>query len=171
MSSIAATDNLLDWLRDAHAMEQQAEKMLLGMAQRLEHYDELRERIEQHVEETRGQQLLLKGCIDRLGSTTSLIKDMTAKITAFGQSLTGMPVSDEVIKGAMSCYVFEHMEIAAYTVLISAAREVGDIETERVCEKILPQEVAMAEWLRDRLPQLTHIFLARATADNKAAKR
>ena len=23
-----ATDNLLDWLRDAHAMEQQAEKML-----------------------------------------------------------------------------------------------------------------------------------------------
>ena len=171
MSSISATDHLLDWLRDAHAMEQQAEKMLQGMAQRLEHYDELRERIEQHIEETRGQQLLLKGCIDRLGSSTSLIKDITAKITAFGQSLSGMPVSDEVIKGAMSSYVFEHMEIAAYTVLISAAREVGDVETERVCEQILPQEVAMAEWLRDHLPQLTHIFLARATADNKAAKR
>src|SRR5690554_5885107 len=42
MSSISATDHLLDWLRDAHAMEQQAEKMLQGMAQRLEHYDELR---------------------------------------------------------------------------------------------------------------------------------
>lgn len=30
------TENLLDWLRDAHAMEQQAEKMLRAQAERLE---------------------------------------------------------------------------------------------------------------------------------------
>ncbi|MCO6740543.1 ferritin-like domain-containing protein, partial [Streptomyces sp. CHA15] len=31
-------DNLIDWLRDAHAMEEQAEKMLSAQAARLEHY-------------------------------------------------------------------------------------------------------------------------------------
>lgn len=31
-------ENLLDWLRDAHAMEQQAEKMLTAQAGRIEHY-------------------------------------------------------------------------------------------------------------------------------------
>ena len=36
-----ARENLLDWLRDAHAMEQQAETMLNAQVERLEHYPEL----------------------------------------------------------------------------------------------------------------------------------
>lgn len=42
-------ENLLDWLRDAHAMEEQAEKMLTSTAERLQNYPELRARIEQHI--------------------------------------------------------------------------------------------------------------------------
>ena len=60
-------ENLLDWLRDAHAMEQQAEKMLKAQAERLEHYPDLRERITQHITETEGQQRKLVECIERLG--------------------------------------------------------------------------------------------------------
>jgi ferritin-like metal-binding protein YciE len=41
-------DHLLNWLRDAHAMEKQAETMLSAMAGRLEHYPELKARIEAH---------------------------------------------------------------------------------------------------------------------------
>ena len=40
-----AEENLNDWLRDAHAMEQQAEKMLEATSSRLENYPELRERM------------------------------------------------------------------------------------------------------------------------------
>ena len=42
-----------DWLRDAHAMEKQAESMLESMASRIDNYPELRARIEQHLSETR----------------------------------------------------------------------------------------------------------------------
>lgn len=164
-------DNLLDWLRDAHAMEQQAEKMLKGMAERLEHYPKLKLRIQQHIEETYGQQKLLAEAIERLGSSPSAFKDLTGKLVAFGQAMSGMVVSDEVVKGAMSGYVFEHMEIAAYTVLIAAAKAAGDTETQRICETILPQELAMAEWLRDNLPELTQAFLARSAAPDTTAKR
>uniref|UniRef100_UPI00191242B9 DUF892 family protein n=1 Tax=Klebsiella grimontii TaxID=2058152 RepID=UPI00191242B9 len=38
-----------DWLRDAHAMEKQAESMLESMAGRIDNYPDLRARIEQHV--------------------------------------------------------------------------------------------------------------------------
>ncbi|RRV10609.1 ferritin-like domain-containing protein [Pseudomonas sp. v388] len=164
-------DNLLDWLRDAHAMEQQAESMLKAQADRLEHYPDLKRRIEQHLDETLGQQKLLKECIERLGGSTSTLKDMAGKLMAFGQALGGMTVSDEVVKGAMSGYVFENIEIATYTVLIQAAKDARDKETQQACEKILPQEVAMADWLREHLPAITTAFLQRSEDPDAVAKR
>ena len=111
-------ENLLDWLRDAHAMEQQAESMLKGQAERLEHYPELKGRIVRHIEETQGQQRVLVECIERLGGSTSTLKDLAGKLMAFGQAVGGMAMSDEVVKGAMAGYVFENMEIASYTCLL-----------------------------------------------------
>lgn len=165
------TENLLSWLRDAHAMEQQAEQMLKAQASRLEHYPKLKTRIEQHLEETQGQLELLEGCLERLGEKPSMLKDLAGKLTAFGQAVGGSVMSDEVIKGAMSGYVFENLEIASYTVLIAAAKAAGDRETQRVCETILPQEEAMAEWIKDHLPQLTDAFLTRSEAPDTEAKR
>ncbi|ONH49927.1 Ferritin-like metal-binding protein YciE [Pseudomonas cedrina] len=164
-------ENLLDWLRDAHAMEQQAEKMLKAQSERLEHYPQLKARIDQHIEETLGQQQLIDQCLARLGGSSSTLKDMGGKLMAFGQAVGGSLMSDEVIKGAMAGYVFENMEIASYTALIAAAKEAGDLETQAACEKILPQEIAMAEWLLEHLPELTQAFLRRSADPDKEAKR
>ncbi len=57
-----ASKHLMDWLRDAHAMEEQAETMLNSMLSRVEHYPELHQRIQQHIEETRTQQSLVRQC-------------------------------------------------------------------------------------------------------------
>jgi ferritin-like metal-binding protein YciE len=164
-------DNLIDWLRDAHAMEQQAEKMLSAQQARLENYPKLRTRIEKHLEETQGQKALLEQTLARLGSEPSTLKDIGGKLMAFGQAVGGMAVSDEVIKGAMAGYVFENVEIAAYTVLIAAAKAAGDVETQQACEQILPQEIAMAEWLKEHLPELTQAFLDRSETPGIEAKR
>src|SRR5690606_35442424 len=162
---------LLDRLRGAHAMAEQAEGMRKGPAQRREHYQKVKALDGLLSEETDGQQKLLRVWIERLGSRPSTVNDLSAKLVAFGQSVSGMMVSYEVVKGAMSGYVFEHMEIASYTILIAAAKAVGDVETQRACEQILPQEIAMAEWLKENLPELTQAFLARSAADDKTAKR
>jgi ferritin-like metal-binding protein YciE len=164
-------ENVLDWLRDAHAMEQQAEKMLKAQSERLEHYPQLKARIDQHIQETLGQQALIDQCLTRLGGSASTLKDMGGKLMAFGQAVGGSLMSDEVIKGAMAGYVFENMEIASYTVLIAAAREAGDAETQAACEQILPQEIAMAQWLLEHLPQLTQAFLERSADPDKEAKK
>ena len=164
-------ENLLDWLRDAHAMEQQAEKMLKAQSERLENYPQLKARIDEHIEETLGQQQLIDECLTRLGGSASTLIDVGGKLMAFGQAVGGSLMSDEVIKGAMAGYVFENMEVASYTVLIAAAKAAGDAETQAACEKILPQEVAMAQWLLEHLPELTQAFLQRSEAPDTQAKR
>jgi len=164
-------ENLLDWLRDAHAMEQQAEKMLKAQSERLEHYPKLKARIEQHLQETLDQQQLVEDCITRLGGSSSTLKDIAGKLMAFGQAIGGSMMSDEVIKGAMAGYVFENVEIATYTVLIAAAKAAGDKQTQAACEQILPQEEAMAKWLLDHLPELTEAFLQRSENPDLEAKK
>ena len=166
-----AHENLLDWLRDAHAMEQQAEQMLKAQASRIEHYPAVKRRIEEHLQETLGQQKILEQCITRLGGSSSALKDVTGKLMAFGQAAGGMTNSDEIIKGSISSYVFENLEIATYTALIAAAKTVGDLETQQACETILPQEVAMAQWILEHLPELTEEFLARDMTPGVVAKR
>jgi len=163
--------NYVDWIRDAHAMEEQAESMLTKMADRLEHYPLLQQRIVQHIEETKNQQRLVLSVLERLNETNSAFKDVAAKVSAFGQAIGGMFVSDEVIKGGMAGYVFEHMEIAAYSALIAAAEYVGDLEGATVFRQIKAQEEEMAAWLQENLPAVTHEFLRRSDNPDLEAKR
>src|SRR5690606_32187588 len=98
------------------------------------------------------------------------LKDMAGKATATAQGLSGMFVSDEVVKATMASYTFEHMEIAAYKSLIAAAELAGDAETRRVCEAILAQEEAMAKWLGEHIATITQQFLQRDAAPRTPAK-
>ncbi len=153
-------DRLLQWLRDAHAMEKQAETMLTAQASRIESYPDLKAKIEEHLAETRRQSDMLQSCIERRGGDTSTLKDLLGKFAAMGQGLGGAVMDDEVIKGSMASYTFEHMEIAAYQVLIATAEACSDLETAAVCQRILAEEMAMATWLSENLPSVTSKFLS-----------
>ncbi|RAP63468.1 hypothetical protein A6B37_13705 [Achromobacter sp. HZ01] len=166
-----ASEHLMDWLRDAHAMEEQAETMLNSMVSRIENYPDLRERIRQHIDETREQQRLVRECIERRGGDTSTVKDLTGKAMATFQGFSGVFASDEVVKGALFGFAFENLEIAAYSQLIEAAKFVGDTETAHTCTRILQEERAMAEWLEQNSAQLVRQFLARTDAPDMQAKR
>jgi ferritin-like metal-binding protein YciE len=166
-----ASEHLMDWLRDAHAMEEQAETMLKSMAARIESYPELHQRIERHIEETREQQRLIRSCIERRGGDTSLMKDMAAKAMATFQGFSGAFASDEVMKGSMFSFAFENLEIAAYSQLQEAATYCGDLETAEICKRILVEERAMAQWIEHNTAALVRHFLARADDPNAQAKR
>jgi len=164
-------ENYLAWVKDAHAMEKQAESMLEKMASRLEHYPDLKARIEQHIEETRQQQVLVQSVIDRHDTSSSALKDAMGKISAMGQAMGGMMADDEVVKGAISGYVFENLEIASYTSLIAAAEQIGDLEGVRIFEQIREQEIAMSDWCLTHLSDVTVQFMIRSEAPGVEAKK
>jgi ferritin-like metal-binding protein YciE len=159
------------WLRDAHAMEEQAEQMLKAQAGRIENYPQLKARIEQHITETQSQRQRLEQCLRSRGSDTSAMKDLTGKGMAMMQALGGAFAGDEVVKGGMASYAFEHFEVSAYRVLAAAAKTAGDMQTSRVCEEICREEEAMAAWLADNMAQVVETYLMREAASSDRAKR
>ncbi|MCU6678612.1 ferritin-like domain-containing protein [Leclercia tamurae] len=160
-----------DWLRDAHAMEKQAESMLESMASRIDNYPDVRARIEQHLSETKHQITLLEEILDRNDISRSMLKDSMSKMMAFGQSMGGMAASDEIVKGSISGYVFEQFEIACYTSLLAAAKKAGDVASVPAIESILAEEQRMADWLIQHIPDTTEQFLLRSDADGVEAKK
>ena len=112
----------------------------------------------------------IEACIERRGGTTSTLKDLGGKSMAMAQGMSGIFASDEVVKGTMASYTFEHMEIASYQVLAATAGMLGDHETKQVCEAILREEQAMADWLKENLESVATQFLQRAETPGATAK-
>jgi ferritin-like metal-binding protein YciE len=162
-------ERFLEWLRDAHAMEEQAQQMLALTASRLDDYPELKQQLERDRQRSHRQAAMLKQCIARHDTDTSLIKDIAARVVAVGQGLSGMFVGDAVVKAALAVYTFKHMEIASYKILIAAAEKIGDFETKRGCEEALQQEREMVDWLEQTIPGITLRYLDRADTAAKAA--
>jgi ferritin-like metal-binding protein YciE len=168
---VSPQETLLHWLRDAHAMEKQSEQMLKSEISRLENYPRLKKHMRLHLEETMFQQEQLEKCITRLGSHHSFLKDFSARLIGFSHVAGHMLSCDEVIHGSIDIYVFEHMEIASYHALITAAESAKNLEIKEICQKLLGQEEAMAAWLLANLPHLVRAFLVRSQLSAETAKR
>lgn len=166
-----AGERLTQWLRDAHAMESQAETMLTGMESRLEHYPQLRRRIAQHVKETQQQAQRLEDALGRIGGGHSTVKDTAASMGSMLHNMMNAMAGDEVMKGVLAGYAFEHFEIGAYRILIAAAEALGDRETARICRENLREEEEMAQWLSQNVDQITAEYLDREQRGSERAKR
>jgi ferritin-like metal-binding protein YciE len=159
---MADMDERLDrWLRDAHAMEEQAEGMLQGQVNRHDDHPQLRSRLEEHLAETKSQRERLEACLYRRGISYSGTKDIAAGFKTIMQGVRGVMAEDEAMKGILASYAFEHMEIASYQILIAAAEAAGDQETANVSRQILEEEEAMVAWLAQEMPEMTRAYLAR----------
>jgi ferritin-like metal-binding protein YciE len=152
---MAHNDLIVAWLNDAHAME-------LGIAQVLENHaasaadhPQVQARLQQHLEETRRHAELVKGCVERLGGDTSAVKTGMASVMGTIQGMSTKIAKDELIKNTLHDYGTEHFEMACYTSLLTAAEDLGDMETARVCRQILSEEQAMAEFLFGQIPTAT----------------
>jgi ferritin-like metal-binding protein YciE len=152
-------DVMITGLRNAHAMEAQAVQLLQRQSERLGDYPQLQARVQQHLEETRGQQAQLEALLSRFDTSTSGLKEAALGLVANMQAMFHAATEDEVLKNSFASYAFEHFEQAAYRSLVTMARQAGEPEVERVCGEILRQEEAMANWLRDNLDQVTRDYL------------
>lgn len=163
-------DTLAAWLRDAHAMEGQAITLLSTQIDRLKNYPEALPRLRSHLEETKAQRAAVEACLERLGESTSSLKDGTMKVAANVQGLMHMMSSDEVLKNALASAAFEQFEAASYKMLACAARAAGEPEIASTCETIMEQEVAMADWVWGELEPITEKYLKREAVGAEAKR-
>lgn len=163
-------ETLAAWLRDAHAMEGQAETLLTSQIDRLQNYPEALPRLQSHLEETRAQRKAVEGCLEQLGENTSSLKDSAMKVAANVQGLMHAVSSDEVLKHALGSAAFEQFEAASYRMLAAAARAAGEPGIAQTCETLMKQEVAMADWVWNQLEPLTEKYLELESAGADAKR-
>jgi ferritin-like metal-binding protein YciE len=153
---------LLAWLNDAHAMEKGITQNLKNHAHDARHHPVMKARLERHLEETRHHAELVKECIERLGGRVSAIKSGMSTVMGTVQGVATGPAKDELVKNILADSSAERLEIASYQGIITAAEEIGDTETARICRQILREEEAMSEWLEQQLPSAVRDQMAHA---------
>ena len=149
-------EQLIKYLADAHAIEQQAIQ-LLESGPSLAEDEELALAFREHLKETRRHVELIDARLEAGGASASLAKD--AALRAGGLNLGGFfgAQPDTTTKLAGFAYAFEHLEIGAYELLKRVARRAGDEETVKVADRILAEETKAAEkvaatWDRPDVP-------------------
>ena len=164
MAAHSPRENLAHWLRDAHAMEVGTLDDLRRLAGRIRSYPELKARLEQHVQESEGQERRLKELLAGMGEGTSAVKQTVTRLAGNLQALVGALFADETLKNAIAAYAFEHFEIGNYRALLAAAERAGEARAVPVLQENLREEEAMARWLEERLPELTRRYLELAAS-------
>lgn len=145
-------DKLITYLQDAHAMEHQITQVLEGQVKDTQKYPQIQARIQQHLDETRMHE-------QRMAERLSAYNEKPSSMKSAGTNLMGSLIgaaaggrTDALSKAARDDYMTEHMEIAAYALLITTAQALGDTDTIRAAQANLADEVRMAAWLEQHLP-------------------
>jgi ferritin-like metal-binding protein YciE len=152
-------DSVVNWLKDAHAMENSVIQTLERHVREAEGHPEMQTRLNTHLEQSRRHAQLVEGCLNQYNETPSAIKEGVGAVGGFLQGVASAATDDTLVKNAIGDFATEHLEIASYRSLRSAAEYLGDHDTVRVCDEILRDEEAMAEYLAQRISPVTQEYL------------
>lgn len=150
---------LIKWLNDAYSMEKAIAKTLENHMNDAKDLPSVYALLEAHFQITNSHADRVRECIENLGGNVSEVKSGFAQAMGVMKELPMEFAGDEVIKNAIADFATEHFEIASYTSLAAAAKECGENEIADICNKIISEEVEMANRLSGMLPTLTQDFL------------
>jgi ferritin-like metal-binding protein YciE len=134
---------LIDYIEDAHALEQNVSMMLDSMISTTDD-PQITQMLKHHKEETERQEQRLRKRLDALGAGTSTRKQAQTIVSALLKGTADQVRGDQAGKNARDGYVTEHMEIAAYQLLERLAVKAGDQETAEVARQNRAEEEEMA---------------------------
>jgi ferritin-like metal-binding protein YciE len=157
-------DDLLSWLRDAHAMETATVdniERLIGHAGR---YPEIKARLERHLESSRRQVTEIEDQLKKLGSDTSTLKDLAMRFTGRVQPWLASLSPDDMPKNCIAGHAWEHFEIASYRSLEAAAEDLGIAELRDMCARFVREEEEMADFFLHHLAAVTRQHLKARSA-------
>jgi ferritin-like metal-binding protein YciE len=145
---------LIEWIKDAHALEMNAAKSLEGFAPDFENLPEAHSAITQHIEETHEQAQRLEEVLEKLGSDNSTLKDISAKAMGFMSGKTNPLSGDKLVKHAIVMHAMESTEHATYAAIERLANLCGESEVEAIAKGFVNDEQEMADWVQKQIPLL-----------------
>lgn len=168
LSFMNTKDELIEWLRDAYAMEKAMEIALKKQMDSDETLQPLRDLFEIHHAETQNHAQAVEGCLKSLDSNTSAVKTTFAEAIETMKSVGASFTRDAGVKAMLASYAAEHFEIGCYLALIAGARNLGLPDIAQTCEKILADEKRMADWLEANVTHAVTSYLKEASTESQS---
>jgi ferritin-like metal-binding protein YciE len=158
MADTEIQEQLVTYLKDAHALEQNALAQLKAGAETAGD-EALKAAFREHLAETEEHDRLISERLEALGESSSTLKDMAHKGGAMMGGMAAKAAPDTTGKLAIQAYAFEHVEIASYRMLCVVAERAGDQQTVQIARRILEQEKEAARKLDGLLEQVAQFDL------------
>jgi ferritin-like metal-binding protein YciE len=158
MANNKARDLLIVGLRNAHAMERQAQELMERQVERTGGYPEVQARLERHLQETKQQAVRLEECLRQFGESESSLKDTGMSLMANMQAMMHMMAGDEILKNTFANNAFENFEIAAYKSMLALCKHAG-VDLSAPLQQSLREEEEMAQWVDSQVEGITLQYL------------
>jgi ferritin-like metal-binding protein YciE len=153
-------EKLLDYIEDAHALEQHMKVALDAFISAAPDLPEFQGPLRHHREETDQHLARLEDRLEAYGKTPSKVKDAGMMFGATGLGMLSALRKDNAGKVARDGYTAEHLEIAAYELLERMAKRAGDDATAEVARLNRADEEAMAQKLANSWDLALDVSLA-----------
>lgn len=139
-------EQVIDYLTDMHSIEVQALAQM-RKAPEIAGDDRLAAIFREHERETESHERLIRARLEELDTKPSVLKDMLGKVTGGAFVLFARSQPDTPGKLVAHAFSYEHMESAAYELLIRIGERAGDAPSVEVARRIRADEQRMGERL------------------------
>jgi ferritin-like metal-binding protein YciE len=156
---------IVKYLTDVHSIEVQALAQM-RKAPDLAGDARLAEIFREHERETEEHERLIRDRLDAVDAAPSTLKDMLGKLTGGAFVLFARSQPDTPGKLVAHAFSYEHMEFAAYELLIRVAARAGDAATIGVARRVSADERRMAERLAASFDVAVDASLRELAPDN-----
>jgi ferritin-like metal-binding protein YciE len=136
-------EQLTKYLTDVHSIEQQALAQMRA-APDLAGDAQLADVFAEHCRETAGHERAVRERLAARGAKPAILKDLLGAVTGKGFVAFARAQPDTPGKLVVHAFSYEHMELAAYTMLGHVAALAGDAETAALAMRLGAEEDAMA---------------------------
>jgi ferritin-like metal-binding protein YciE len=158
-------EQVVKYLTDVHSIEEQALAQMRS-APDLAGDPQLAEAFRAHLTETERHERLVRDRLAALGASPSKLKDAAGYGSGKAFVLFARSQPDTTGKLTAHALSYEHMEWAAYELLIRVARRAGDDGTVAMAEGIRDEEAAMAERLEQSFDRAVEASLREQDPDD-----
>jgi ferritin-like metal-binding protein YciE len=156
-------DHLISWLNDAHAMEEGSIAILEAHADQMaQALPEAAIRIREHAEETREHAQRIEECLALMDSAPAA--DSHPPATDAAEHLALPVFADGIVNRALMHFAIEQFEVGAYTALVAAAEELGEMDVAALCEDNRREDQLMASWIERQIPEYVATMTSRSNA-------
>ena len=153
-------DDVIDWLKDAYAMERGLEVTLKKLSENDEAQPVIRAAAAKHLRQTQEHAAIVKGLLESHGADVSSLKTGLGMMAETMKGLGTRMATDETVKDLLSGYATEHFEIICYHALIAAGNRAGMPDVVEACHRIIRDEEEMARAIFEALPSTVHDHLS-----------